>query len=762
MVISANLGCSRIGRKRELKKSLEGYWAGKIGKNELIEAGRKIRFENWSLQKEIGIQQIPCNDFSFYDHMLDMAVLLGTIPARFINVARPFDLDTYFAMARGSDIGLFRGIPPLEMTKWFNTNYHYLVPEISPDMTFKKNTIKITGEFEESKSLGVTTRPVLIGPVSFLLLSKSSSEELTPISKINELLPVYSSILQELFEKGADWVQMDEPCLVRDLDAETRAAYQIAFNQLGKLANRPKIQLTTYFDTLRENLSIAASSPFEAIHLDLCRDRQSIISTLQDIPKEKTISFGLVNGRNVWKANPVEIVEIVQNAIKALPRDQIIISPSCSLIHVPQDLDQELTMDEVVKATLAFGKQKLQEVVQITEWLNAKSLPGKMNKIDHADVSIKKGDPLVQERLRKISHTTMTRKSSFKERKAIQYKIYSLPLLPTTTIGSFPQTSMVRNARKRFTAGELDRLEYEDFIKKEIARTIKFQEEIGIDVLVHGEYERNDMVQYFAEQMDGFEFTENGWVQSFGSRYVRPPIIHGDIARPKPMTVDWSRYAQSQSKKPVKGMLTGPVTILNWSFVREDQPIADTCRQIALAIKDEVNDLEMAGIGIIQIDEPALREGLPLHKKDRNEYLTWAVDCFKICTGGVRDETQIHTHMCYSEFNDIIESIAAMDADVISIEAARSHMELLKAFSDFHYPNDIGPGVYDIHSPHIPGQAEVYELLKEAVNVLPTDQIWVNPDCGLKTRSWDEVEPALKALVAATRQLRNEIQSSKK
>lgn len=766
VAISSNLGFPRIGRKRELKKALENYWAGIIDGEELHATGEIIRKENWKLQKEIGIEHIPSNDFSFYDQMLDTMILLSAIPTRFNENKQSIDFESYFAMARGAETGRFRGLPALEMTKWFNSNYHYLVPEISPDTSFQKNSTKVIGEYQEAMEIGIKTRPVIIGPISFLLLSKSVIEGFSPIEKVDQLIPVYKSLFDELATHEIEWIQMDEPCLVRDLDDQTREVSRKVFHEIGEWVNRPKILLTAYFDTLEENLPIALTSPFEAIHLDLTQNTDQFEFALKSIDQGKTISLGIVNGRNVWKTDYKKAASLLHKAVEILTSERIMISPSCSLLHVPQDLDQETKLLPEVKNLLAFGKQKLHEIAEMTQWVNNNYLQKVHNQKtkvfplqQHSYTFVE--NSVVKERVRQILPEMLSRRSSSSTRKEKQAQIFLLPPLPITTIGSFPQTGLLRNARRNLGKREISQEEYEEIIKKEIIQTLRFQEEIGVDVLVHGEFERNDMVQYFAEQMDGFAFTENGWVQSFGSRYVRPPIIFGDVSRPNPMTVYWSRFAQSQTTKPIKGMLTGPITILNWSYPRNDQPLEDTCRQIALAIRDEVQDLEKAGIGIIQIDEPAMREGLPLHRKDWEVYLAWAVECFKICSGGVKDETQIHTHMCYSEFNDIIQAIAALDADVISIEAARSRMELLKAFAKFKYPNDIGPGVYDIHSPHIPSQQEIHDLLEEAVKVLSINQIWVNPDCGLKTRNWGEVEPALKALVAATRQMREEIQSSK-
>jgi 5-methyltetrahydropteroyltriglutamate--homocysteine methyltransferase len=762
MAVSSNLGFPRIGRQREIKKALEGFWAGNFSEQELLETAQMIRKENWILQKELGINHIPSNDFSLYDHVLDTILMLGAIPPRFLNSPEQESLELYFAMARSSERGKYRGIPALEMTKWFNTNYHYLVAEITPDTKFQLNCSKLLEDFNEAIALNILTRPVLLGPVSFLLLSKSPIDGFRPLEKIDDLVPAYLQILETLTISGAEWVQMDEPCLVQDLDAKTREVFLQVYSKIGNTTHRPKILLANYFAPLGKNLEMTISLPVEAVHLDLIAGESQFESVLKIINKEKILSLGIVDGRNVWKTDFQKAFNFIEKAIKELSTEQIMLAPSCSLLHVPQDLEQEKRLNSEVKNWLAFGKQKLEEVALLTALANQQVekysfLEKSRSIVENKHSSMLVHNQLINDKISQIIPEMKNRKNDFPTRRKKQEDKYHLPILPITSIGSFPQTNTVRRARKQFINGEIDEMEYEDFIKKEIIQTINFQEEIGMDVLVHGEFERNDMVQYFAEQLEGFAFTENGWVQSFGSRYIRPPIIYGDISRSKPMTLKWAKFAQAQSKKPVKGMLTGPVTILNWSFVRDDQPRSATCRQIALAIREEVNDLEAAGIGIIQIDEPALREGLPLQKELWQNYLDWAVECFKLSTSGIKDETQIHTHMCYSEFNDIIQSIAALDADVISIEAARSHMELLKAFLVFHYPNDIGPGVYDIHSPHVPDQKEIYQLLKEALEVLPASQLWVNPDCGLKTRRWEEIKPALKSMVAATKQLRQEI-----
>ncbi len=762
MAISSNLGFPRIGRQRELKKALENFWAGKISEKKLLDTARTIRLENWTLQKDLGIRHIPSNDFSLYDHVLDTIFMIGALPPRFQIQSDQINLETYFAMARGSEKGIYRSIPALEMTKWFNTNYHYLVAEITPETKFQINCNKLIGEFDEALAVNILTRPVLLGPVSFLLLSKSPQDGFCPLEKIDELVIAYLQILEKLLISGAEWVQIDEPCLVQDLDEKTRKVINKVYTKIGETSQRPKILIADYFATLGKNLELTLSLPIEAVHLDLIAGANQLEPSLKYVSKDKMLSLGIVDGRNIWKTDFQKAFEIIEKASRCLSPEQIMISPSCSLLHVPQDLDQEKRLNPDIKNWLAFGKQKLEEVVLLTSITNRHVK--KDDYLEKSELIVQNRqssslihNPLIKEKIAGINPKMKVRKNDFSIRRKEQKNKYKLPLLPTTTIGSFPQTNAVRIARKQYNNNEINKIEYDEFIKNEIIHTLNFQQEIGLDVLVHGEFERNDMVQYFAEQLEGFAFTENGWVQSFGSRYVRPPIIYGDISRPKPMAVEWAKFAQAQTKKPVKGMLTGPITILNWSYVRNDQPHSETCRQIALAIREEVNDLEAAGIGIIQIDEPALREGLPLQREDWQNYLDWAVECFRLCTSGVQDETQIHTHMCYSEFNDIIQFIAALDADVISIEAARSHMELLKAFSNFNYPNDIGPGVYDIHSPHIPDQEEIYLLLKKALQVLPANQLWVNPDCGLKTRQWEEIEPALKAMVASTKRLRQEI-----
>lgn len=763
MAIATNLGYPRIGLHRELKRGLESYWAGKNPEKNLLTTTHSIRIENWLLQKNLGIHHIPVNDFSLYDHVLDTVVMVGAIPDRFQINQTPIDLDGYFAMARGTQHGKFNNIPPLEMTKWFNTNYHYIVPEISRNTQFALNMEKVITEINEAKLLAIYPRPVLLGPVSFLLLSKSIEKDFSSIQKLDELTSLYSRLLKELLGVNINWVQIDEPFLATDLTDELKGLVIKTYQYLGQKMQRPKILLTSYFASMQDNLPFVFSLPIEAVHLDLVNAPEQLESALKHIDDKKYLSLGLVDGRNIWKTDFVLAFHLIKKTIEQLGTDRLFIAPSCSLLHVPQDIGMETSMNPEIKYWLAFAHQKLQEIVLLTQMANSeydenhKQINENQKTIQNRHSSSLINNESVKQKLKSIDPKQLIRKSKFIIRRKKQQDRYKFPLLPTTTIGSFPQTENVRVARSNFSKGQITKSEYEEFLKQEIKHCIEFQEEIGLDVLVHGEYERNDMVQYFAEQLSGFAFTEHGWVQSFGSRYVRPPIIFGDISRPGRMSVDWAVYAQSQTDKPVKGMLTGPVTILNWSFVRDDQPRAETCRQIALAIQEEVMDLERSGIGVIQIDEPALREGLPLHKADWQEYLRWAVECFHIAASGVEDETQIHTHMCYSEFNDIIQSIAELDADVISIEAARSHMELLNSFAEYQYPNDIGPGIYDIHSPRVPTENEIITLLKEALKVLPAEQVWVNPDCGLKTRHWAEIEPSLKNMVNAALKLRHEL-----
>ncbi len=763
----ATLGVPRIGRRRELKFALENYWSGKDSAEALLETARRLRADNWRLQAEKGVTRIPSNDFSLYDHVLDTAVMVGAIPQRYGWTGGEVPLDTYFAMARGSEGDAGCGHPghvhstsALEMTKWFDTNYHYMVPELAPDQEFVLATTKPVDHFLEAKALGIHTRPVVLGPVTFLRLAKSGGEEFDLLSLLPKLLPVYTDLLNRLHAAGADWVQIDEPCLVLDLEAGERAALEVAYNHFAAEVPALNLMLATYFGALGDNLDLAASLPVSGLHVDLARAPEQLEAVAAKLSSNTVLSLGVIDGRNVWRADLNAMLDYLKPVVQARPLDRIEIASSCSLLHVPVDLELETALDAELKSWLAFATQKLDELVVLGRAVSEgrAGVADALHASAHAIASRRKSprvhDRKVGDRLAAVTGAMERRKSTFAERREKQSGKLDLPKFPTTTIGSFPQTAEVRKARAAHTRGELSAADYEAFLRRETEAAIRWQEEIGLDVLVHGEFERNDMVQYFGEQLAGFAFTQAGWVQSYGSRYVRPPIIYGDVSRPEPMTVRWWQYAQSLTDRPVKGMLTGPVTILNWSFVRDDIPRSQSCRQIALAIRDEVVDLEKAGAVMIQIDEAALREGLPLRKADWKAYLDWAVGSFRLASTGVEDATQIHTHMCYSEFNDIIDAIAAMDADVISIETSRSRMELLDAFRNYKYPNEIGPGVYDIHSPRVPHTGEMTDLLKLARKRLSDSQIWINPDCGLKTRKWEEVRPALVNMVAAARELR--------
>jgi 5-methyltetrahydropteroyltriglutamate--homocysteine methyltransferase len=743
---------------------VESFWAGKIHETELDEKARAIRKANWLFQKQSGIEHIPSNDFSLYDQVLDTAAMVGAVPARFDLPDGEVDTATYFAMARGVKAGREGdsrgGAAAMEMTKWFDTNYHYIVPELEENQSFRLASGKPVDEYIEARSLGVRTRPVLVGPLTFLLLAKG---ETRPLSLLDSLLTVYGQVLRDLAEAGAEWVQFDEPCLILDLDDSGRAAYLRAYSRLAEAAPGVRLLVATYFGELGANLETAVQLPAAALHVDLVRGMSQLDAVLGRLPRSMALSLGVVDGRNIWKTDMAESLSVVERAVKVLGSERIMVAPSCSLLHVPLDLEQEDSLDDELKNWLAFAKQKIVEIGLLTQAVEegaesvTSAFEANRDAMDSRRHSKRVHDEAVKRRLDDLSEAMLHRKSPYPERSILQQSRLKLPLLPTTTIGSFPQTRELRKVRADSKKGRLDQAQYEAFLRTQIEKTVRFQEEAGFDVLVHAEPERNDMVEYFAEQLEGFITTRNGWVQSYGSRCVKPPIIFGDIRRRGSMTVDWIRYAQSLTEKPLKGMLTGPITILQWSFARDDQPRSETCRQIALAIRDEVQELESAGIGIIQIDEPALREGLPLHKSDWGAYLRWAVDCFRLASSGVRDETQIHTHMCYSEFNDIVESMAEMDADVISIEASRSGMELLEAFARFNYPNQVGPGVYDVHSPRVPEPEEFSALLAKAMKVLKIEQIWINPDCGLKTRRWKDVEPSLKNLITAAQQLRKRV-----
>ena len=758
MAVTSNLGYPRLGAKRELKWALEGYWSGKISAADLLEAGRKLRLAHWNIQQAAGVDVIPSNDFSFYDHVLDTTLMVGAIPQRYSQLQNPTDFDLYFAMARGTQQGDIN-LPAMEMTKWFDTNYHYIVPEIDKDQVFRIASTKVIDEFIEAKGVGIHTRPVLLGPVSYLLLSKPTSSESSPLEALPKLISVYVEVLRRLAAAGADWVQIDEPCLVLDLDHTAKKAYIDTYEQLSQVAGI-RLMLATYFGSLEENLSLAVNLPVEGVHLDLVRAPQQLENVLEELPVEKILSVGVVDGRNVWRTDLDAAYAQIQRAVSVLGTERIQIAPSCSLMFSPHDLDLETGLDAELHSWLAFARQKLHELVVLTRAINygidtvVESFSASRAAVESRRNSPRTHNTQVRMRVEAVTQSMLQRGSEYSVRKRVQTQRLSLPLLPTTTIGSFPQTNKIRAHRSARNRGHLTQEKYEELMKGEIAQTIQWQDEIGLDVLVHGEFERTDMVEYFGERLTGIAFSQHGWVQSYGSRGVRPPIIFGDVARPAPMTVSWSAYAQSLTNKPVKGMLTGPVTILEWSFVRDDQPRELTCRQIALAIREEVLDLERAGIQIIQIDEPAFREGLPLRQDEQEAYLHWATDCFRLASSGVQDETQIHTHMCYAEFNNIIEAIGRLDADVISVEASRSKMELLGTFEEYQYPGDIGPGIYDIHSPNIPSQVEMENLISKAAEVLPIERLWINPDCGLKTRQWEEVIPALRNMVNTARSFR--------
>ncbi|WJI15667.1 5-methyltetrahydropteroyltriglutamate--homocysteine S-methyltransferase [Pseudoxanthomonas winnipegensis] len=759
MTSVTNLGFPRIGPRRELKHALERYWKGEDSADTLQATAAALRAQHWQLQRQAGAEVLPSNDFSLYDHVLDTAFLFDALPQRYRALADADPLAGYFAMARGVQTGGI-DLRALEMTKWFDTNYHYIVPELHAGQDFALRGDKPVAQFLEARAAGFDTRPVLLGPVSFLLLSKTTDGS-DRLALLERLLPVYAQLLERLHAAGADWVQIDEPTLVLDLDEVAKAAFARAYAFLAQ-APRSRLLLTTYFGALGDNLDLVAQLQVEGLHVDLVRAPEQLDAVLQAWPKGRVLSAGLVNGRNVWRTNLDNALTLARYAQGHVGADNLWLAPSCALLHVPVDLEQEKALDAELKSWLSFARQKLGELRVLADALDGREgaegpLAQQRARLESRRQSARVHRPEVARRLATLSEADSRRVSPYAQRRVLQEQAFGLPVYPTTTIGSFPQTQQVRQARAQHKAGKLSDADYETFLEAETERCVRFQERIGLDVLVHGEYERNDMVEYFGEQLDGFAFTKLGWVQSYGSRCVKPPIIFGDVVRPKPMTVRWSRYAQSLTQRPMKGMLTGPVTVLQWSFVRDDQARSETCRQIALALRDEVNDLEAAGIGIIQIDEPAIREGLPLRRDAWSDYLNWAIEAFRICASGVGDATQIHTHMCYSEFNDIIDAVAAMDADVISIETSRSRMELLDAFVRFRYPNGIGPGVYDIHSPRVPSVEEMVELLRKARAVLSPEQLWVNPDCGLKTRGWDETRHALEQMVEAARRLRADL-----
>lgn len=767
MALAHNLGFPRIGRDRELKKAVEAYWKGELDEAGLRAVGRELRAAHWQLQKDAGIELLPVGDFAWYDQVLSHSLMFGVIPERFHQHGGKPSLDTLFGMARGVSKNTCCGgahAQPLlaqELTKWFDTNYHYLVPEFSADQQFSLSWEQLFEEVEEGKALGHALKPVLIGPLTYLWLGKCKGREFDKLDLLERLLPVYGEILQRLAAQGIEWVQIDEPILALDLPQDWKNAFERAYNLLQKEPGRKLI--ATYFAGLEDNLGLAAGLPVDGLHIDLVRAPEQFPAILDRLPAYKVLSLGVVNGRNVWRTDLEKALDLLQQAHERLG-SRLWVAPSCSLLHSPVDLAREDKLDAELKSWLAFAVQKCREVAVLAQALRepqAAEVQAALAESRQVQASRAQSPrihkPAVQARLAAITAADSQRQSPFAERIAKQRALLNLPPFPTTTIGSFPQTSAIRLARQSFKAGKLTAAEYTEAMHAEIRHAVTVQEQLGLDVLVHGEAERNDMVEYFAEQLDGYAFTRFGWVQSYGSRCVKPAVIYGDLSRPQAMTVAWIEYAQRCTDKLMKGMLTGPVTMLMWSFPRDDISREQQARQLALAIRDEVVDLEAAGIKVIQIDEAAFREGLPLRKAQWQGYLDWATEAFRLCASGVRDETQIHTHMCYSEFNDVIESIAAMDADVITIETSRSDMELLEAFERFDYPNEIGPGVYDIHSPRVPDSSEMVRLLKKAARRVPAERLWVNPDCGLKTRGWAETEAALVNMVAAARQLRAEL-----
>lgn len=755
-----NLGFPRIGEGRELKFALERYWRGETSAAALQETAAELRHHNRALQAEAGLDQVPVGDFSFYDQVLDTSFLLGHIPARFQTGAPDSELDQYFRIARGRAPG---GEPTAaaEMTKWFDTNYHYIVPELDDATTFSLNAGQWLTQLQEARDQGINPRPVVIGPVTYLALAKCKGETTSALAYLDDLLPVYVQFLQELQAAGAEWVQMDEPALALDLDADWQAAVARSYQALGNADQRPRILLTTYFGPLRDNLATVAGLPVEGLHLDAVRAADEVATVAATWPADRVLSLGVIDGRNVWRADLEALTDWLEPYHRARG-DRLWLAPACSLLHVPVTLAHEDRLDPQLRSWLAFATEKLEELNTLGRALNegraavADELAASARVVQERRASEQVVRRDVRERVTGLTEGWFHRATPYAERAPKQQARFGLPRYPTTTIGSFPQTAAIRRTRSQYRQGQLNGASYEQFMKEQIAAAVREQEAIGLDVLAHGEAERNDMVEYFGEQLHGYAFTRFGWVQSFGSRCVKPPVIYGDVARPGPITVDWTRYAQSLTERPVKGMLTGPVTLLQWSFVRDDQPRRETALQIALALRDEVADLEAAGIGMIQVDEPAFREGLPLRRADWAGYLDWASRAFRLATAGVRDDTQIHTHMCYSAFNDIMDAIADLDADVITIETSRSDMELLEAFEAFAYPNEIGPGVYDIHSPNIPEREAMAGLLRTAARRIPPQRLWVNPDCGLKTRDWDEVRPALANMVAAAESLRAE------
>jgi 5-methyltetrahydropteroyltriglutamate--homocysteine methyltransferase len=760
MATTHNLGFPRIGAKRELKFALESYWKGESSLDELKGLGAQLRQRHWAHQADLDFAAV--GDFAFYDQVLDMSFTLGNLPRR-VQGFHGDALDNSFRVARGRSTqaaeehdGCCGGVAAGEMTKWFDTNYHYIVPEFTSATSFSLDASRLVTQLNDARALGVNVKPVIIGPVTYLWLGKAKDES-DRLALLPKLLPVYGALLDNFAAQGVEWVQIDEPALVTELDPVWQQAFVTAYEALE--TRRVKLLLATYFGQLLDNLPLACSLPVDGLHIDTINAREEVATLVRELPAARVLSLGVINGRNIWKTDLNGVLDWLEPVAKQLG-ERLWIAPSCSLLHVPVDLESEQKLDPEVRSWLAFALQKLDELKLLASALNQGRDAVKAElATNSAAIAARRGsphvnNPAVKATLAKLDPALGQRRNAYPSRAGKQAALLNLPAYPTTTIGSFPQTGAIRHARSQFKSGALDEAGYKLAMRAEIERSVREQEALGLDVLVHGEAERNDMVEYFGEQLDGYVFSQFGWVQSYGSRCVKPPILFGDISRPKAMTVEWIKYAQSLTSKPMKGMLTGPVTILNWSFVRDDQPRSVSCYQLALAIREEVLDLEKAGVRVIQIDEAALREGLPLRKSQWQEYLDWAVTSFRITANGVDDETQIHTHMCYSEFNDIIASIADMDADVITIETSRSDMELLDAFDHFNYPNEIGPGVYDIHSPNIPTEEHIVQLMKKAAERIPAQRLWVNPDCGLKTRQWEEVIPALTNMVAAARKLR--------
>ncbi|MFE6689096.1 5-methyltetrahydropteroyltriglutamate--homocysteine S-methyltransferase [Streptomyces sp. NPDC057743] len=754
-------GYPRQGRRRELKKAIEGYWKGKVTADALRATAAELRRTTWQELADAGIDEVPTGDFSYYDHVLDASVMVGAIPERHRAAVAADPLDGYFAMARGA-----QDAAPLEMTKWFDTNYHYLVPELGPDTVFSADSTKQVTEFGEALALGLTARPVLVGPVSYLLLAKPApgvADGFDPLTLLDRLLPVYAEVLADLRAAGAQWVQLDEPALVQDRTPAQLDAAERAFRSLGTLADRPKLLVASYFDRLGDALPVLAKTPVDGLALDFTEAAAGNLDALAAVgglPGKRLVA-GVVNGRNIW-VNDLERSLSVLGTLLGLA-DRVDVAASCSLLHVPLDASLERDIAPQIRRWLAFARQKTAELVTLTRGLTrgTDAIASELA-ANRADLASRASSPITHDRAVRgrtaaVTEADARRSQPYPERAAAQRAHLGLPLLPTTTIGSFPQTGELRAARADLRAGRIDTAGYEERIKTEIHEVISFQEKTGLDVLVHGEPERNDMVQHFAEQLTGYLATRHGWVQSYGTRYVRPPILAGDISRPEPMTVRWTTFAQSLTERPVKGMLTGPVTMLAWSFVRDDQPLGETARQVALALRDEVRDLEAAGTSVIQVDEPALRETLPLRTADRPAYLAWATEAFRLTTAGVRPDTQIHTHMCYAEFGDIVQAIDDLDADVISLEATRSHMQVARELAAHGYPREAGPGVYDIHSPRVPSAEEAADLLRIGLRAIPAERLWVNPDCGLKTRDWPEVRASLEHLVTAARTVRAEL-----